>query len=507
MEENKTKKSLKYSVYDGAAFAIMDGMTANFLTPFAVALKASVSMIAALTYVPQLVGAFIQLFAAKTVEIFSDRRKIIVASSLINAVLWIPLLLIPYLTPNHRYLLIIYVSLQTLVSQLANPVWNSLMGDIVPKYERGNFFGLRNKVVESTSFLAALSAGLILNYFSAINPFFGFTILFSAAFIGRMLSSVFRCMMHSPAPESVPVEKFSVIDFVKKMDNTNYGHFVSYIVLFKLAVSVSSPFFAVYMLRDLKLSYLQYTFVIAAELVGSFSSMGLWGRIIDKRGTKFVLYAAGLLTPIVPFLWLFSKNIYWLILVELFTGFAFAGFNLSTSNFIFDSVQPENRVRCIAYYKFFEGIAAFLGAALGGFLVAYLPAWIFVSSIPIVFIISGIFRIAVSLTQLQKLKEARLIELGLGHSFFKRFLMIRPSEGFVFDVIGKYHKHDEEKRRKVSQPKAEKQKPAPKKEDYNRRLMKFIDKNISPKKERHELTDMHEIEHITEEIEKGKRGK
>ena len=52
----------------------------------------------------------------------------------------------------------------------------------------------------------------------------------------------------------------------------------------------------------------------------------------------------------------------------------------------------------------------------------------------------------------------------------------------------------------------QKQKALPKKESeiYAKKLLKFIDKNISPKKEEHDVTDMHEIEHITEEIEKGK---
>ena len=139
MEDDAVKKSLKYSIYDGAAFAVMDGLTASFLTPFAVALNASVSLIAALTYVPQLVGAFIQLFAAKVVEIIRDRRKILVFSSFIHAILWIPLLLIPYATPNQKYLLIAYVSLQTIFAQLMQPIGNSLIGDIVPKYGRGGF--------------------------------------------------------------------------------------------------------------------------------------------------------------------------------------------------------------------------------------------------------------------------------------------------------------------------------------------------------------------------------
>ena len=95
--------------------------------------------------------------------------------------------------------------------------------------------------------------------------------------------------------------------------------------------------------------------------------------------------------------------------------------------------------------------------------------------------------------------------MGIGHSFFKRYLTIRPSEGLVFEVIGKYHKHEEEKHLQSKKINAEKQKTLPKKDDYNKKLLKYIDKNISPRKEKHELTDMHEIEHITEEIEKGKK--
>ena len=458
---------------------------------------------------PQLLGSFIQLFAAKIVEIVQDRRKILVVGSFIHAVMWIPLLLIPYITPNQRYLLIVYVTIQTIFAQLINPVWNSLMGDIVPKYERGRFFGLRNRVVGASSFVAALAAGLILNYFAPKNLFLGFSMLFSIAFIARVLSGVFKGMMHNPVPDLAHEEKFSLFDFVKRMDKTNYGHFVIYIVLFKLAVNIAAPFFAVYMLKDLGFTYLQFTVIIAAELIASFITMGIWGRLIDARGTKFVLYAGGMLTPLIPLLWLFSRNFYYLIFVEMFSGIAWAGFNLSSSNFIFDAVQPENRVRCIAYYKFFEGIAVFLGALLGGFMINLMPAWIFVSSIPFVFLISGVLRLLISLILLPTLREARLIELGIGHSFFKKFLTIRPSEGLVFEVIGKYHKHEEEKHHEKQQSKIMKPKMQSKEDNdlYSKKLVKLIDKGISQKKEQHELTDMHEIEHITEEIEKGKVNK
>ena len=242
MAEDTVKKSLRYSLYDGASFAVMDGVTASFITPFAVALNASVSMIAALTYVPQLFGAFIQLFAAKLVEILKDRRKILVVSSFVHAVMWIPLLLIPYATPNQKYLLVVYIALQTMLVQLMQPVGNSLIGDIVPKYERGRFFGLRNKVVGAMSFASALIAGLMLNYLSPKHPFLGFTILFLVAFVGRALSGVFKAMMINPEPDLAHESKFSIFDFVKRMEKTNYGHFVIYVAMFKFATSIASPF-------------------------------------------------------------------------------------------------------------------------------------------------------------------------------------------------------------------------------------------------------------------------
>ncbi|HLC62522.1 MAG TPA: hypothetical protein VJI52_05905, partial [Candidatus Nanoarchaeia archaeon] len=103
------------------------------------------------------------------------------------------------------------------------------------------------------------------------------------------------------------------------------------------------------------------------------------------------------------------------------------------------------------------------------------------------------------------LKEARLIEMGVGHSFFKRYMTIRPSEGLVFEVIGKYHRHEEERHKQKIMQKPQKEKADLKDKDiYKKKLLKYIDKNISPNKEQHGLDNMHDIEHLTEEIEKGK---
>ena len=507
MKEDSIKRSLRYSIYDGTAYAVMEGCTASFLTPFAVALNASLSLIAALTYVPQLAGSFMQLFASKLIGLVKDRKRILVVSSFIHAVLWVPLLLMPYATEKQKYLIIIYVSLQEIVSQIMNPVWNSWMGDLVPKYERGAFFALRNKIVGISSFAATLAAGLILNYFSPKRPFLGFAILFFVAFAARAISGVFKNMMENPPPDIAHEEKFSITEFVKRMDKTNYGHFVIYIVLFKFAVNIASPFFAVYLLKSLKFTYMQFTIVTVSELIASFFIISLWGRLIDSRGTKFVFCITGILASVVPMFWLFSANFYYLAAVAAFSGVAWSGFNLSSSNFIFDAVKPENRVRCISYYKFFEGMAIFMGAALGGALIDHTPKWLIVSGFFFLFLLSAVLRLLISILMLPALKEARLIELGIGHSFFKKYLTIRPSEGIVFEVIGRYHGHEEPvKKTRPSEGELFSDNSGKKEsEAYKKKLLKFIGKNISSRKEKSEMGSMHDIEHITEEIEKGRK--
>ena len=181
---------------------------------------------------------------------------------------------------------------------------------------------------------------------------------------------------------------------------------------------------------------------------------------------------------------------------------------MSTSNFIFDAVRPENRVRCVAYNKFFEGIAACAGGVLGAYFIGILPVWIFLSSVGTVFLVSGILRLLVSVVFLPTLKEARLIEMGLGHTFFKKYISIRPSEGIVFEVLGKYHKDDKPVHAHTLFKKFEEKKPQEKSNDeYNKRLVRMITKDISRKKEPHDLTNIHDVEHITEEIEKGKMKK
>ena len=112
------------------------------------------------------------------------------------------------------------------------------------------------------------------------------------------------------------------------------------------------------------------------------------------------------LIPLVPVLWLVSKEVYYLIPIQILSGFAWSGFNLVSSNFLYDVSPRENRTQNIAIFNAINGLAMCLGALTGGFLVSRLPQ-INGSSLLTLFLISGILRGLIVLSPLRKIHEVR----------------------------------------------------------------------------------------------------
>jgi MFS family permease len=199
------------------------------------------------------------------------------------------------------------------------------------------------------------------------------------------------------------------------------------------SVYLSAPFFTPYMLRDLQLDYMTFTIVNASAIVVKFLSMQVWGRASDQYGTRKVLSLSGFLMPVVPVLWVFSDNVYYLILIQVYAGFIWAGFELSSLNFIFDTTTPQKRPTAIAYYNVLNGICLFAGSMTGALLVKYNN--FFWSKYLLVFILSGILRCVASLIFVPKLKEVRIVESIPYSSLFFKIIRTMPTIGVIYSFI------------------------------------------------------------------------
>ncbi|MGV8151331.1 MAG: MFS transporter [Candidatus Woesearchaeota archaeon] len=459
----KKERSVNYVVKDGFFTSIKSGFTESFIMPFAIALSASNGMLAIINSVPQLLGSFFQLFSLEALKFFKTRSNLIFWSALIQAFMWLPLLIMPFVAKDQLWIILLFISLEVILGQFQGPIYNSILGDIVSDDKRGEFFGRRNRIVNLMNFISTFIAGFIITYFQKFDNgvahyvFFGFAILFFIAFVSRVIAAFYKKKVYDP--EFKPVEhNTSFIKFLKNMTHDNYGIFVMYVFLFKLAASISAPFFALYLLKDLSMGYVYFTIIMGASIAASFFAMTYFGKIIDRHGSKRVLTISGFLIPFAPLLMILAiyiKSPLWVFLFLLFeeilSGIVWAGFNLSTSAFLFDATDKEHRVKHISYYNFIVGIGIFLGSIIGALLIDIFPIWI-ISAIPFILLTSGILRMFATILFIRKVREARMVEIDFpGRGFFHNVLSINPRYGAGIEIVGVYH---ETPRTKNSNPSA-----------------------------------------------------
>ncbi len=434
MKQKRLNRSLRSAIWDGSFFSIMQSVADTFFIPFALALNASNVQIGLVRAVPQLLGSFSQLIAVKLVDTVKRRKKIILTFVFLQALMWLPLLALTFFFRNSVYsvpALIVLITLFAAFGNMVTPAWWSLIGELVPEEMRGRYFGLRNKISGIFGIVSVLTAGYLLDIFSKTNVFVGFALLFAVAFISRMISLSFLGRMQEKEYFVDGESQFSFGAFVKKLRYTNFGVFAIFSTMMMFAVNFAGPFFSVYMLKELKFSYALFTAVSMAQSVVYFLFMPYWGRITDRYGNKHIMTICGFLIPVVPILWILNPNPYYLFAIQIFSGFVWAGFDLSTANFIFDAVSPQKRARVVGFYNVLLGSAIFLGASLGGLSATYLTPILLLGSIKTIFLISAGLRFLVAAVFLAKIKEARAKINVPERKLFREVVFVKPFKTII----------------------------------------------------------------------------
>ena len=433
--EKKIKKSLLYSVFDGSFHSAMVGFGESFFSAFAVFLKASTTQIGLLGSLPQTLGSLSQLLSSYFIRLFKSRKNFLCTAVLLQALLYIPIALVFFFGDFRVYHLILFIGLYFIFGMIASPAWSSWMGDLVSADGRGAYFGKRNTIAGFVSFFSLLTAGYVLQHFStSLNlQYLGFVLIFLLAFVFRMISFSFLVRKYEPSYTEISSQQIHFFDFIRGLTSRNYGLFMIFRSVMNFSVYIASPFFAAYMLYDLQLDYLHYTLLIASSILSKYISMPVWGKAADRYGTKKVLTLAGFLMPAVSLFWLVSGNWFYLIFVQAYSGFVWAGFEIASFNFLFETIIPQKRASYIAYYNVLNGIALFLGATLGGLIAKHNQ--IFLSGYLLVFLLSGIFRYLTSFAFIPSLQEVRFVDKITYPRLFMHVVTTMTTRGLVYEAV------------------------------------------------------------------------
>jgi len=423
------RRTLRSSVKDGIAAAIMAGVMDFYATPLALFLGASVQQVGLIIALPNLMSSLSQFHAVRVIYWVGGRLRLLVRLVFSQASLIFCVAILPWLAISNRAeLLLILLILAAVCGGLAGPAWGSLMSDYIPASKRGRYFGWRNRIVGAVTIGSVIASGLLLDWFPPFSDRMGFCILFSAAALARYMSVYFINQMDEPPHRRDPASDFTFFMFIARFKESNFLKFVVFAACLNFASYLAAPFFAVFMLRDLQFSYMTYMALQVCSTLASFIALPLWGRHADLVGNVRVLRLSSFFAALIPLLWLFSHHPVYLMLVQMWAGFAWSGVTLCTGNFIYDAVTPQKRIRCIAYFNVINGVALFLGSSLGGFLGSRIPP-LFGYRLLGLFALSCFCRLSVYLLLSRSFREVRPThEVSIQELFFS-VVGVRPLVG------------------------------------------------------------------------------
>jgi MFS family permease len=426
--DHRENTNLKTSYVKGLFAVCMTGFTQEYFIPFFLLIGGTTQQVGILNALSNLFSSLIQSLSADFTHKVQSRKNVISLFILCQTLTLAAMGFLSFLKWNLPLLFIVVAVLFSTFGAAVIPCWVSWLSDLVRSQRRGEYFGWRARNLGLATIGISLFTGLFLHHMADINLYLGFTIVFTAAFVVRFLSWLTLHKIQEPPLGYNKEDQFSFWDFLKRYKTSNFVKYVFFVSALNFSVNLSAPFFAPFMLHNLYFNYFIYTLVNTAAPLTVYLTIRRWGKHADIVGNIKVIKIISPLFGLIPLLWALNHHPVYLIIVEIFAGFLWAGFNLCTSNFIMDAVTPEKRTRCLSYFTLVNGIALFAGAMIGGELLSVLPP-IFGHKILTLFIISGILRFLVGIFLPASIKEVRHVKSVSSQELLFSMIGVKPFIG------------------------------------------------------------------------------
>lgn len=437
------ENSLSLSIRDGFFASIFATLTGGvFLTGFALALGANELHIGIIAAIP-LFGNLFQFIGAYLVNKKGKRKPVSIKSATAARAIWILMLLLPFASmwlPAHQIIIGFLVILSTghFFSAISGVAWLSWISDLVPDTHRGRFFGRRNMIIGIAVLSFTMLGGKFIDVFD--DPIWAFQILFFAAIVAGAIS--IKYLQRIPEPDSAPpVQKKNYFQTLfHPVQDRNFRTLLLFTMIWSFSVHFAAPFFIVYKIKDLQLSYTFIAFLISLTSLFDLLGMRFWGYYSDKVGNRPVMLLCSFFVTFLPFGWLWTSSnplsIYLLLpMLQIVGGFFWAGMNLASVNMLFSLAPRDNKAIYFSAYASVNGIFAAI-ASLGGGILGLAMAHrsldlivIQIVGLKIIFLLSWVLR-CVSIPLLWRVREPKGLPFTHAIRILRSVRSINSTQGF-----------------------------------------------------------------------------
>ncbi len=357
--------------------------TSGVLAAYALVLGLNSFQIGILAAAPFLTQP-IQILAIPLVERIRRRKAIAVLSWIPAQLSWLVIALIPVFfdvpSSGAAMMLLITMAVRGVFVAITNCAWNGWIRDLVPQQILGRFFARRQMWANLAAMTFGLLAAFFISYWEGYAPgneALGYTILlaFGAIFLG-LPGPVFISKVPEPLMQPAPGPKTSLLSTIAPpFRDPNYRRLLVFLFLWGLALNMSTPFFAVYMLQRLELAL---PMVIGFSILSQASNilfLRLWGPLSDRLGIKAILSVSASLYLLVVLGWAFTAmpdfhhlTIPLLAGLHVFAGIAAGGAGFTTATIGLKLAPYGKATAYLAAAALATSLGAGLGPLLGGLL-------------------------------------------------------------------------------------------------------------------------------------------
>ncbi|MFA5553895.1 MAG: MFS transporter [Phycisphaerae bacterium] len=367
-------KTMRLSVIEGAFAVITIGLQEAFYVPYLNFLGASKIQIGIGAALPALVMGLSQLWIPLLLVRAKRYKPIVAISTLIHALCFIPLGLVIYMSgPAPVWSAISAVVVASIAFGCGMAAWADWMSHIVPRRRRGKYFGIRNRLLTVIQLAFVVISGQMLDHIVSKAALI-FAMIWFISSAARIVSAIGLMLQYEPAQiHAHPRHSGNFVQFLKSNISGPLGTYGIAMAMLSFAANFAAPFFAVYMLNDLKWSYLQYTLVHITPPLVIILTIGLLGKLCDRLGNVLPMRLFALCAALNPVLWLVTHNHLLLLCNQVLAGIGWGGLALASFNYTIHTIDRRYRVAYIAYLNVINYTGVALGAFLGGLIGPMLP--------------------------------------------------------------------------------------------------------------------------------------
>ncbi len=326
---------------------------------------------------------FMQFLAALAANHLHYRRRLWMALSIIQRLLYVPIVAGPWLFPQvpdstwiWSYLCVVAVEQGLL--HFCSPLWLSWMGDYLPHRGLNQYWGMRHLWMQWTA-AAMLCGGALLLYRSGLDVRTGFPVLVAIGAILGVADILMFLRVEEPPVTRVPNPDLKKV-LLAPLRHPGFRSFIGFMCWWHFAAMLGATFISLFLLAHVGMSLFQVLMLWTFSWVGGAMFSGRLGRWAERFGNKPVLVLCTIFKSVLMISLLCVPRdpvtAFWcLVPVFMFDAVLNAGFAISTNGFLLKNSPAENRTMYIAAGTALAGIIGGVTSVVAGAALAAMADW------------------------------------------------------------------------------------------------------------------------------------